>query len=339
MRVESSVTSVSWIPSEGMEGAWKIPMELGLGHYDAPPPDTLGAGELDRLRDEDRYRFANELRAYIEVDADGRIAGHGHLGEGRMGRTTVNLGLGTIPIPGVSYETLRPEPEVGDGWVRFVQTVGGRTGSPMPRKVNRPPYVQVTAPTAWTTLSLTIHADGHTEHAVAGASPFPRHWIYDDAGDLVGKSGTMDFTAWSQDHYGQNSPWGNTDAPALVTAVESQLERALSSAIMRGGEKPSFRRIEEGEALVEQGDAGDELFLILDGVFRVEVDGLAVVELGPGAVVGERALIEGGDRTSTLRALTRAKVAVAARGQLDEEALAELAEGHRREDDLAVART
>jgi hypothetical protein len=40
--------------------------------------------------------------------------------------------------------------------------------------------------------------------------------------------------------------------------------------------------------LVRQGDPGDELFLLLDGVLIVDVDGEPVAELGPGAVLGGR---------------------------------------------------
>jgi CRP-like cAMP-binding protein len=62
------------------------------------------------------------------------------------------------------------------------------------------------------------------------------------------------------------------------------------------------------------------------------VGGEPVAEIGPGAIVGERALLEGGTRTSTLRAVTAARVAVAKAEDIDRDALAELAEGHRRED-------
>ena len=34
--------------------------------------------------------------------------------------------------------------------------------------------------------------------------------------------------------------------------------------------------------MVEQGEAGDELYLLLDGVLAVEVDGDEVAEIGPG---------------------------------------------------------
>jgi len=57
-----------------------------------------------------------------------------------------------------------------------------------------------------------------------------------------------------------------------------------------------------------------------------------LAEVGPGAILGERAALEGGRRTSTLRALTKAKVAVVRPDQLDQAALAELKVGHQRED-------
>ena len=43
MRIEGSVTAISWIPSEAIEGMPKLPFELGVGHYDEPPPDRLVA--------------------------------------------------------------------------------------------------------------------------------------------------------------------------------------------------------------------------------------------------------------------------------------------------------
>jgi CRP-like cAMP-binding protein len=56
--------------------------------------------------------------------------------------------------------------------------------------------------------------------------------------------------------------------------------------------------------------------------------------MGSGAVLGERALLEGGVRTSTLRAATTCKVAAATGDQLDPSALVELSAGHRREEQV-----
>ena len=82
---------------------------------------------------------------------------------------------------------------------------------------------------------------------------------------------------------------------------------------------------------MQEGEPGNDLFLLLDGVIRVDVGGEPVAEMGPGAVFGERALLEGGTRTSTLVAITPCRLAVARADQLDPGSLAELAQGHRRE--------
>jgi CRP-like cAMP-binding protein len=57
-----------------------------------------------------------------------------------------------------------------------------------------------------------------------------------------------------------------------------------------------------------------------------------MAEFGPGALLGERAMLEGGVRTATLRAVTPCKVAVARGDELDPAALEEVAKGHRSED-------
>ena len=144
MRLERSVTSISWIPSEAMTGPMRLPMDLGIGHYDEPPPDHLDDGDLERLRAGDRFRFANHLAAWIEVE-DGRIVDVGYSGGGVVGSTTARLGVGSITFAGVPYPLVQEPPVVVDGQARFVQTAGGRTGSPLPHRSNRPPYVRITA--------------------------------------------------------------------------------------------------------------------------------------------------------------------------------------------------
>ncbi len=328
MRYESSVLSISWIPSEALPGLSKLPFESGMTHYDPPPPDHVD--DLEALRADDRFRFANELRAWVEV-VDGRIVGHGHQGRGHIGATTVGRGRASMTFPAVALPDIQAVPQVSSDEVRFSQTAGGRTALPAPRRVRRPPFVQVEAPLAWTTLDLTIKADGTSSAVMTGASPFPRHWVYDEQSRLVAKSGLIDFTTWYRDAFGRHTPWGDTDSPALVTEVETALERELSATIMRGGTKPKVKKLKQGATLVEQGQAGHELFLLLDGVLQVVVDGEALADLGPGALLGERAVLEGGARTSTLRAVTPCKVAVATADEVDREALAQISLGHRRE--------
>jgi len=329
MRIESSVTSVSWIPSEAIGGFKRAPFDLGPMHYDDPPADQID--DLQALTRSGAVRFINQQRAWVEVD-NGSIVGHGQSGRGWMGRTKLGFGSRMILYPTIAMPDLRPEPVSTSESVRFVQTTGGRPALPLPRKLNRPPFVQIIPPIVWTTLALTIQADGSATHEVVGASPFPRHWIYDASGKLVNKVAVTDFDKWSEEIFGERTPWGREDSPAFVTEVESALERELSTQIMRGGSKPQVRKLAAGSTLVEQGQAGAELFLLLDGVLAVDVDGKPIAEVGPGAILGERALLEGGLRTATLRAVTPCRVAVATASQVSEEALAELARGHRREE-------
>ena len=328
-RHESSVTAISWIPSEAISGPSKVPFELGVTHYDEPPPDRLE--DIYELQRNDRFREANELRAWIDVE-DGRIVDHGHFGHGLIGATTVKMGPAAVRFPAVQLPDIRPQPEVGPSSVRFVQTVGGRMGLPTPRPVPHKPFVQFWPSIAWTTLALTINADGSSSHELVGASPFPRHWIYDKDGSLVEKTGLVDFGKWFNDSFGQRTPWGEQDSPAVVAAVESALERSLSTTIMSGGTKPRIRSIAEGENLVRQGEHGTDVFLILDGMFVVEVDDQQVAEIGPGAVVGERAAMLNGARTATLWARTPGRVASVPHKALDQAALETLAASHVREE-------
>jgi CRP-like cAMP-binding protein len=139
----------------------------------------------------------------------------------------------------------------------------------------------------------------------------------------VAKSGLIDFDRWYREAFGAHTPWGAQDSPAVVSAVESALERALSRIIIDGD--PPFRRLPEGAVLVRRGDPGDEVFLLFDGILEVEVDGKVVIELGPGAIVGEMASLRGGRRAATLRAATPCRVAGGPSDRLDPNALAELA--------------
>jgi CRP/FNR family cyclic AMP-dependent transcriptional regulator len=57
-----------------------------------------------------------------------------------------------------------------------------------------------------------------------------------------------------------------------------------------------------GASLVGEGDEAGRFFLILDGKADVTVHGKNRATLGPGGVVGELALIDGGTRSATVTA-------------------------------------
>lgn len=312
-----------------MTGPMRLPMDLGIGHYDPPPPDRIDPGALTELCAADRFRFANHLSAWVEVD-DGVIVDAGYDGNALVGSTTAKLGL-SVTIPGVTFPILQADPVIEGGSARFVQTAGGRTGSPLPRRIDRPPFVRMTAPTAWTTLGLNIGVDGAARFELVGASPFPRHWIYGPDGELGAKSGLIDFSEWTRVHDHDRTPWHDYERTVLMASVESQVERDLSKVVMSA--RPEMVKVSEGEKLIEQGQPGSSIYLILDGMLLVDIDGEPVAELGPGAIVGERAILETGRATATVTAKTPVRAARIPADQLDRGDLEQVASAHRREDD------
>ena len=108
MRIESSVTSVSWIPSEAVAGMTKSVFEVGFSHYDDAPPDDIGPdipATLEALRAADRLRFANHLAAFAEFADDGSVVDAGYRGGGhdrlddRPARQAVRGGCGQPSRP------------------------------------------------------------------------------------------------------------------------------------------------------------------------------------------------------------------------------------------------
>jgi CRP/FNR family transcriptional regulator, cyclic AMP receptor protein len=56
--------------------------------------------------------------------------------------------------------------------------------------------------------------------------------------------------------------------------------------------------------ILTQGELGWEMFVLVTGSARVERDGQSLGERGPGEVLGEIALLDGGPRTATVTALS-----------------------------------
>ena len=327
MRIESSITAVSWLPSDAARGLRKLPFSIGRARYDDPPPDPIG--DAAALARSGAVRQVNELRAWIEVE-DGSITDAGYSGGGHV--AVSELGVGDSGIRGRdAVMPLFQQPPATDGdAARFVQSFGGRLGVPIPRHMANLPLVRVRAPLAWTTLSLTIHADGTSEGRLTGSSSFPRHWVYDANGCLLAKSAEIDFARWLEQPSDQETPWGAGTASVPVTAAESEFERELSRAIMAGRHR--VLTIQAGQRLTEQGSTENDAFLILDGLLDVYVGGQEVAEIGPGSIVGERALTEG-RRSATLQARTTCRVVRFDPSALSSENREKLTSRHRHEDD------
>jgi hypothetical protein len=330
MRFESSVTSISWIPSEAITGVTRLPFDLGVTHYDDPPPDQWQ--DLDSVVGPEGARFANNLRAWVEVQ-DGRVVACGQTGSGRISSTLVRIGGMHVLVAATGYPELQHDTGPGVDFVRFTQSAGGRPGIPAPRMVKDAPFVKTEGPTAWTTLALTIHADGSAGHELVGASAFPRHWIYGADGKLAGKSALIDFLTWYRTTGVAETPWRGHEHAVLTADAETPLERQLSLAIMHGGPKPRPVMVKPGTTIMAEGEAADQIVLVLDGIIQVEAGGSVLAELGPGAVLGERAALEGSRRTATIRALTDCRIVSYPAAALPLAELRELAGGHHREEE------
>src|SRR5262249_55580954 len=185
MRIESAVTCLSWIPSDAVRGLPRVAFELGVGRYDEPPPDRID--DIEALHARGAFRFANQLRAWVEVE-NGKIVGHGHEGRSLISRTILRFGALIVAFQPTAFPDIRWVAAASDRLVRFIQTAGGRAGVPAPRRVRGRPYFMWERPNVWTTLSLTMRAQGPAIGKLEGASRFPRHWVYDSEGRLVAKS-------------------------------------------------------------------------------------------------------------------------------------------------------
>jgi len=157
MRYESAVTSLSWIPSES--GGGRGP---GSPSIRASPTTTTAAGPAGDV-EELRSRIGplrQRARAWIEVDDSGQINRSGPTRRGPFGVDDGLVGWASAPVPGV--RAARPAARTrARGRMGPLRPDHGRPhGDARPRRVKRKPFIQWQAPLAWTTLSLTLHADG-----------------------------------------------------------------------------------------------------------------------------------------------------------------------------------
>ena len=63
-----------------------------------------------------------------------------------------------------------------------------------------------------------------------------------------------------------------------------------------------------GDVVVKEGDPGDALFVVASGAFEIQKAGKRLRALGPGAVFGEMALLDGAPRAATIVASEEGQV-------------------------------
>ena len=332
MKIESRVVAVSWIPSEAIKGAMKAPFELGIAHYDEPLPDVLGdprrlAGARPLPLRRTTCGRGSRSTTTVPSPATGTRAG------ARSARRPWGDGGGIGDVPGRRLS--RPA-----GRARGRRRLGA-----LPPDRRRPHRGAGAAPRRQAAVRAVPRAhrlvdalahDPHRRHGRVGPRRAPArsrgtgstdptaHWPRSPAWS-TSRTGTVT-------PFGDYSPWGGEDSPALVTAVESALERELSRVIMGEG-KPKIRKLKEGATLTEQGEEADAIYLLLDGVLQVRrrrrARSPSWARARSSASGRCSRAVAGRPRSPRSR---RCKVAEARKVELDMAKLAEISEGHRRED-------
>lgn len=85
----------------------------------------------------------------------------------------------------------------------------------------------------------------------------------------------------------------------------------------------SLINVKEGSILFEEGDMGNYLFFIIEGVMEIMLTGESrhqkiVATYGPGASVGEMAMIDEYERSATVRATTDCEILILTKSRFDE---------------------
>jgi CRP-like cAMP-binding protein len=124
------------------------------------------------------------------------------------------------------------------------------------------------------------------------------------------------------------------DDVALLERVPTL--RLLGTASLRmlaiGSEQ---RHIERGELLFSAGDDADSGFIVQRGAFRIEDGGGAELVAGPGALIGELALVVAMQRPSTATALEHSSVIRIARSLFQRVLESDPAAARRLRDEMA----
>ena len=83
------------------------------------------------------------------------------------------------------------------------------------------------------------------------------------------------------------------------TPFFADLDRGDLESVLRIGRRVQF---EPGQAIAERGDRSDGMYVVLDGRAQVDVGG-RYHDLKAGSFIGEMALIQGGRRGATVKAV------------------------------------
>lgn len=92
-------------------------------------------------------------------------------------------------------------------------------------------------------------------------------------------------------------------------------ERLSAEDLLRLAQLLEEKHITQGDSVFEEGQAGEEMYLVAEGSITLlrPKDGVVLAELGPGASFGEMALFESAPRSASARAAASGRLLVLSR--------------------------
>jgi EmrB/QacA subfamily drug resistance transporter len=176
-------------------------------------------------------------------------------------------------------------------------------------------------------IAILVVIIGTPTAAGGAASAFRHGWVFTAVCFLVGAVAALFLgTADPADEVVEAVGAGRVDvatddalhalrglAPLAGVAPEaSSTRRSLDRTPFLGDLPPATRRrltagakrvpVVAGKLLFAQGDAADALYVVASGRLEIVADGAAILELGPGAVIGELGLLTNTPRAASVRA-------------------------------------
>lgn len=101
--------------------------------------------------------------------------------------------------------------------------------------------------------------------------------------------------------------------PGLLMLIIERVSALNKAAIFAGVQDHALAEIAQivveadfdtGEKIIREGDDESWMFILVEGTARVDIAGKEVATIGPGAAVGELAVLDPGPRAATVTALT-----------------------------------